>query len=173
MNCTCHLEESVRASLKCLTSIANYSRNGKSVFLCNASKNSLLLQTRCDLNINWMLLVRQHARARAASPSIPSHAGTCFTVTDQQHACQTCSARRSTCSLLLFLPAHFPLLFAGSLLSALPRDGDPDVMTVGWTIHCRSGVLEIAVTVGTNAPGDSASTHEPCDDATEIYLTAP
>lgn len=26
---------------------------------------------------------------------------------------------------------------------------------VGWTIHCRSGVLEIAVTVGTNAPGDS------------------
>lgn len=42
-------------------------------------------------------------------------------------------------------------------------------MTVGWTIHCRSGVLEIAVTVGTNEPGDSASTHEPCDDATEIY----
>jgi len=82
--------------------------------------------------------------------------------------------RRNTCSLLLFLPAHFPLLpavllFAGSLLSVLPRDGDPDVMTVGWTIHCRSGVLEIAVTVGTNEPGDSASTHEPCDDATEIY----
>lgn len=70
-----------------------------------------------------------------------------------------------TCSLLLFLAALFPLFPAFLLLlSALARDGDTDVMIVGWTIHCRSGVLEIAVTVGTNEPGDSASAHEPCDD---------
>lgn len=82
----------------------------------------------------------------------------------QHRSARVPDTQTRTCSLLLFLAAHFPLFPALLvLLSALARDGDTDVMIVGWTIHCRSGVLEIAVTVGTNEPGDSASAHEPCD----------
>lgn len=39
----------------------------------------------------------------------------------------------------------------GVLVFARPEDGQTDVMTVGCTIHLRSGEVEMAVTVGTKA----------------------
>lgn len=67
---------------------------------------------------------------------------------------------KPTCSALPFLKAFFPLFppslgvawreLCGSLACLLPSDGETDVIIVGWTIHWKSGVEEIAVTVGTN-----------------------
>lgn len=67
---------------------------------------------------------------------------------------------KPTCSVFPFLTAFFPLFppslgvawweLCGSLACLLPRDGETDVIIVGWTIHWKSGVEEIAVTVGTN-----------------------
>lgn len=63
-----------------------------------------------------------------------------------------------TCSLCPFLLEGFALFApAGeddwvaprALVLARPDDGETDVITVGCTIHLRSGEVEIAVTVGT------------------------
>lgn len=59
-----------------------------------------------------------------------------------------------TCSPFSFLVMFFalaPLLLAAvSPVSGLDADGETDVMMVGCTIHCKSGLVEMAVTVGTN-----------------------
>lgn len=82
---------------------------------------------------------------------------------------RTCSAKKArqyTFSFFPFLVEFLPLLlpalgvagtdFCVSLACALPRDGETDVMMVGWTIHCKSGVVEIAVTVGANGTSDTS-----------------
>lgn len=80
---------------------------------------------------------------------------------------ETTVVSRRTCSTFPFLAAFFalaPLLLAAvSPVSGLVADGETEVMMVGCTIHCKSGLVEIAVTVGTNgATGASRSGPGPC-----------
>jgi len=63
-----------------------------------------------------------------------------------------------TCSAFPFLAEFFPFVpptldaargeLCKLLAGLLERDGEADVMMVGWTIHWKSGVVAIAVTVG-------------------------